>query len=82
MNIHGQTKLPTLKQLQIEDSLKYNNIDILHLQESDIDEETVSQCNFISSNFNIISNYSESKYGTSSLIRSDLNFETVRCDML
>ena len=82
MNIHGQTKLPTLKQLQIEDSLKYNNIDILHLQESDIDEETFSQCNFISSNFNIISNNSESKYGTSSLIRSDLNFETVRCDML
>ena len=26
MNIHGQTKLPTAKQLQIQDFLKYNKI--------------------------------------------------------
>ena len=77
MNIHGQTKLPTNKQLQIEDFLKYKKIDILHLQESDIDAETFCDCNFISSSFNIISINSESKYGTASLIRSDLNFENV-----
>ena len=40
MNIHGQTKLPTAKQLQIQDFLKYNKIDILHMQECDIVAET------------------------------------------
>ena len=80
MNIHGQTKLPTIQQLQIQDFLKYNKIDILHLQESDISEKNIFECNFISSSFNIITNNSENKYGTASLIRSDLNFENVRCD--
>ena len=80
MNIHGQTKLPTVKQLQIEDFLKYNKIDILHLQECDIGPESFYDCNFISSSFNIISNNSENKYGTASIIRSDLNYENVRCD--
>ena len=40
MNIHGQTKLPTIQQLQIQDFLNYNKIDILNLQESDISERT------------------------------------------
>ena len=70
MNIHGQSKLPTVKQLQIQDFLKYNKIDILHLQESEISEDTFSDCNFITSLLpNIIIKNSESKYGTASLIR-------------
>ena len=80
MNIHGQTKLPTVKQLQIEDFVKFNKIDILHMQECDIDEDTFSTCNFISSNFNLISNNSQNKFGTASLVRSDLIFENVKCD--
>ena len=80
MNIHGQTKLPTVKQLQIQDFLKYNKIDILHLQEVLIDDESFSSCDFISSTFNIISNNSENTFGTASLIRSDLEFRNVRCD--
>ena len=39
MNIHGQSKLPTVKQLQIEDFIKYNKIDILHMQEIETDPE-------------------------------------------
>ena len=80
MNIHGQTKLPTVKQLQIQDFIKYNKVDILHLQECEIDGETFSTCDFVSSSFNIISNNSENKFGTASLIRSDLNYQNVRCD--
>ena len=80
MNIHGQSKLPTAKQLQIEDFIKYNKIDILHLQESNIDPETFSSCNFVSSSFNIIANNSENKYGTATILRSDLNFDNVKCD--
>ena len=80
MNIHGQSKLPAVKQLQIQDFLKYNKIDILHMQEIEINEDTFSECDFISSSFNLISNNSENQYGTATLIRSDLEFKNVRCD--
>ena len=80
MNIHGQSKLNTVKQLQIEDFLKYNNIDILHLQESFIEAESFSDCSIISSSFNIIPNNNENRYGTATIIRSDLKFENVKCD--
>ena len=80
MNIHGQSKLTTVKQLQIQDFIKHNKIDILHMQEIEIDEESFSECDLISSNFNLISNNSENKYGTASLVRSDLEFRNVRCD--
>ena len=49
LNIHGQTKLSEAKQFQIEDFLKCNNIDVAHLQETDICDETFPSCNFISS---------------------------------
>ena len=80
MNIHGQSNLTTVKQLQIQDFIKYKNIDVLHLQEIEIDEDTFSECDYISSYFNIISNNSVNKYGTASLIRSDLEYGNVRCD--
>ena len=80
MNIQGQTKLPLSKQLQIEDFVKFNNIDILHIQEIDICDESFSECNLLSSSYNILSNNSRNKYGTASIIRSDLDFANVRCD--
>ena len=80
INVHGQSKLTDAKQVQIEDFLKYNNIDVAHLQETDICDESFSKCNYISSSFNIISNNSENKYGTSSLIKSELSYENFRCD--
>ena len=80
MNIHGQSKLPTVKQIQIQDFIKFNKIDILQIQEIDVDEETFNECEYISSNYNLISNNSETKYGTASLIRSDLDYKNVRCD--
>ena len=80
MNIHGQSKLPTTKQLQIEDFLRYNKIDILHMQECDICEETFADCAYISSSYNLIINNSISKYGTASLIRSDLEYRNINLD--
>ena len=35
---------------------------------------------FIVSNYNIISNNSENKYGTATLIRTDFDYKNVRCD--
>ena len=54
LNIHGQSTMSDAKQVQIEDFLKFNKIDIAHLQETQICDETFSNCNFISSNFNLL----------------------------
>ena len=80
MNIHGQSNIPAVKQLQIQDFIKLNKIDILLVQEVEITEETFSGCDLISSSFNIISNNSEHQYCTATLIRNDLDFKNVRCD--
>ena len=80
INIHGQSKLTDAKELQIEDFLKYNKIDIAHFQETDICDESFSKCFYLTSSFNIISNNAQNKFGTSSLVKSDLNFENTRCD--
>ena len=42
INIHGQTKLTDSKQVQIEDFLKYNKVDVAHLQETKICDEIPS----------------------------------------
>ena len=49
VNIHGQSGLDQSKQMQIETFLQHNNIDIIHLQEINILEDTFRYCNYISS---------------------------------
>jgi exonuclease III len=80
MNIRGQTGLSLSKQLQIQDFISQNKIDILHLQEIDICDDTFTECKTICSAFNIFSNNSLNKYGTASLVKSDLPVENVLCD--
>ena len=80
INIRGQSGLPISKQLQIESFIKYNNCDIIHLQEAHIHDESFSTCDFISSNFNIVPNNSLNKYGTASLVKSEFEIENIQCD--
>ena len=80
MNIHGQSNIPTVKQLQIQDFVKYNKIDILLMHKIEFQDDIFSECDCIYSSFNIISNNSENQYGTATLIRSDLDLKNVRCD--
>ena len=80
LNIHGQSALSEAKQVQIEDFLKFNKIDVAHLQETQICDETFSNCNFISSTYNIYSNNAANKYGTSSLVKSVYSVDNLRCD--
>ena len=80
MNVKGQSKLNVEKQMQIEDFLRRYKCDILNLQETNIEPETFSACNFISSNYSILANNSSNNYGTSSLIKSEFVVENVRCD--
>ena len=62
MNIRGQSRLNVDKQIQIEDFLKKYKCDILNLQETNIQPETFSTCNYISSNYNILANNSTTNY--------------------
>ena len=80
LNIRGQSGLKIEKQVQIEAFIRQHKCDILHLQEVNIDSESFSTCDFISSNFNIIQNNSINKYGTASLVKSEFNAENIRCD--
>ena len=80
MNIKGQSTLSIPKENQIQDFIKKYNIDILHCQEINIEEESFSQCNFIAANFNIYSNNALNKYGTATLVRNNFIMENMKMD--
>ena len=80
INIRGQTGLNLPKQLQIEQFLRNNNLDILHLQEANIEDDTFSECYLISSSYNIIVNNSQNKYGTASLVKTEFDVENLAMD--
>ena len=80
LNVHGQSGLNVAKQNQIQDFILRNQIDILHCQEINIEEESFSQCNYINSNFTIIQNNAQNKYGTATIIRNEFTPENIRMD--
>ena len=80
LNTYGQTKLTLDKQLQIQDMVKHLRCDIVHLQETDFDENSFQNCNFIKNNYNFITNNSISKYGTASLIKNNFKAENISLD--
>ena len=82
INCVGQSRFTMSKQLEIQRYIKKHNIDILHLQECKIDDDSFGECPFVRSNFNIFSNntQNDSFYGTASLVRCDLEVSNVRTD--
>ena len=82
INCVGQSRFSISKQLEIQSFICSNNVDILHMQECRIDEDTFSQCGFLTSNFNIFSNNTpnESNYGTASMVRSDIEVTNIHTD--
>ena len=56
INCFKQTGFKNDKQKQIENFIKKNEIDIVHLQEINIDSDTFEECTFITSYYQIISN--------------------------
>ena len=73
LNIMGQSTLSTAKQNQIQHFIQANNIDILHLQETFIEESTFQSCNFICDNFQILFINNESRYGVCSIVHKSLS---------
>ena len=82
INCVGQTKLPVSKQLEIQSFVCSNKVDIFHMQECKIDNDSFSQCGFLTSNFNIFSNNTpnESNYGTATMVRSDIEVTNIHTD--
>ena len=80
MNIRGQTGLTISKQAQIESFVVKEKIDVLHLQEINICDDSFSTCDILSSTYNIISNNSPTKYGTASLVKTDFIPENILLD--
>ena len=78
LNIRGQTKFSKAKQKMIEESLKRENLDILHLQEVQIDDNSFDQCEFIQNQFQIVKNNAQNGYGVCSIVRRSLNISNVR----
>ena len=61
MNCVGHTRLPVSKQLEIQSFVCTNRVDILHMQECKMDEDSFAQCGYLTSNFNLFSNERQSK---------------------
>ena len=72
--------LKTDKILALSDFIKHYTIDIINCQEANVESDTFDFSDFISSNYNIISNNAISKYGTCSLVSNNLSYNNVRVD--
>ena len=70
LNCLGQTGFTISKQKQLETFLQNTQIDILHLQETKIEDDTFAECNFIASNYSVLQNNNQNQYGTASLVRN------------
>ena len=82
LNIHGQSGLSVPKQKQIEDFLRNNDVDILHSQEINIEEDMFSQCHYLSSNYSIIQNNALNKYGTATFLKTEYQPENIKVDTM
>ena len=82
INCVGQSKFSFPKQLEIQSYLRSHKIDILHLQECMIDEDSFSECHYVRNNFNVFSNNTpgNTPYGTASLVRCDIEVTNILTD--
>ena len=80
INLRAQTGFELPKQLQVEQFLKSYQIDILHLQEAQIRENTFEMCDFVTSNYEIIANNAFNPYGTASLVANSLQPTNIKVD--
>ena len=62
LNLRAQTGFGTTKQLQVEHFVKQHMFDILHLQEAQILEDSFETCEYITSNYTILTNNARNPY--------------------
>ena len=82
INCVGQSKFPVAKQLESQSYIFTQKLDIIHLQECKIDEDSFSNCGFITKTFHIFTNNKpvDSFYGTATLVRSNIDVTNIHTD--
>ena len=80
LNLRAQTGFGITKQAQVEHFVKHHMFDILHLQEAQILEDSFETCDFITSNYTILTNNARNPYGTASLVAISLEPVNIKCD--
>ena len=66
INIYGRTGFRSNKVLELENFIDHHKLDVICLQETDIDQNTFSECNILR-RFSLIINNSSTGYGTCTL---------------
>ena len=80
LNLRAQTGFDITKQAQVEHFVKQHMFDILHLQEAQILEDSFDSCDYITSNYSILSNNARNPYGTASLVAISLEPRNIKLD--
>ena len=80
MNIRGQTGLDEVKQVQIEQFIKFYKVDVLNCQEINIENDSFQICNSICSSYQIIPNNASNKYGTCCFVANHLPVKNLKYD--
>ena len=76
INIYGQTGFRSNKVLELDNFINHHKLDVICLQETDIDQNTFSECNILR-RFSLIINNSSTGYGTCILVRKDLSVDNI-----
>ena len=76
INIYGQTGFRSNKVLELDNFINHHKLDVICLQETDIDQNTFSECNILR-RFSLIINNSSTGYGTCTLVRKDLSVDNI-----
>ena len=77
INIYGQSGLTYQKLFELENFIKVHSLDIVCLQETNISEDTFSECNYIYKNYIVIPNNNKSGYGTCTLVKKQFSVSNV-----
>ena len=81
INLYGQTGMNPSKLLELEYFIECHKLDIVCLQETNISENTFSECRFItSSRLHIIINNSSTNYGTYILLKKTFSISNISKD--
>ena len=76
INIYGQTGFSSNKVLELESFINYHKLDVVCLQETEISQNTFSECNILRK-FSPIINNSSTGYGTCTLVSKDLSIDNI-----
>ena len=76
-NIFAQSGLSQSKKKMIEQQIKDNDIDVLHIQEIDSTEKSFIYCEFLNQHFTLIRNNSSSGFGTATLVNKRLEVKDI-----